>query len=114
MLLDAGADVNVRDRHGESPLQWAVVAGHVDIVHVLVDAGADINAGNVALYTPLHWAVKRDNLKMVLTLLGQKADVHARNKYGESPLDRMGSDVAQRLKTTYPEVFLEWWLINAS
>jgi ankyrin repeat protein len=40
MLLDAGADVNVADREGVTPLEHARRRGYDDIARALVDAGA--------------------------------------------------------------------------
>jgi outer membrane protein assembly factor BamB len=41
VLLDHKADVNVRDTfYKSSPLDWAIMRGHVDIVRLLVAAGA--------------------------------------------------------------------------
>jgi ankyrin repeat protein len=38
--IDSGADVNVRDKNGETTLNYAKVRGHADIVKILIAAGA--------------------------------------------------------------------------
>jgi uncharacterized protein len=43
-LLVAGADVNARDRHGQTALMLAAHGGHAALVDALVEAGADLNA----------------------------------------------------------------------
>lgn len=47
-LLSAGANVNARDRMGETALMAAVTLGDANIVKIkaLIDAGADVNASN--------------------------------------------------------------------
>ncbi|XP_071763948.1 fibronectin type 3 and ankyrin repeat domains 1 protein [Centroberyx gerrardi] len=41
LLLRAGADVNVRDRDGKTPLMIAVLNNHEDLVKLLLENGAD-------------------------------------------------------------------------
>ena len=45
LLLQAGADVNVRDEHGNTPLILSVMF-NADLVSALLEAGADVNAHN--------------------------------------------------------------------
>ena len=42
-VLDLGADVNARDRHGQTALMLAAHAGHLALVEVLVGRGASLN-----------------------------------------------------------------------
>lgn len=42
-LLDAGADVNARDEHGQTALMNAARDGHAAMVRALVARGADLN-----------------------------------------------------------------------
>lgn len=44
-LLDMGADPNAPDRHGWTPLMFAVMSNDVDTVEMLLDEGADPEAG---------------------------------------------------------------------
>ncbi len=41
MLLDAGADINVKDSLGETPLMKAAYGNHVDAVTLLLSRKAD-------------------------------------------------------------------------
>jgi ankyrin repeat protein len=43
-LLDRGADIDARDRHGQTALMLAAHAGHLDVVAVLIERGAELNA----------------------------------------------------------------------
>ena len=53
LLLDKGANVNVRDIGGETALICASRHGHVEIVRMLLDKGADVNVKALFGYTPL-------------------------------------------------------------
>uniref|UniRef100_A0A8C1ZKA8 Fibronectin type III and ankyrin repeat domains 1 n=1 Tax=Cyprinus carpio TaxID=7962 RepID=A0A8C1ZKA8_CYPCA len=46
ILLQAGADVNVRDKAGKTPLMVAVLNNHVELVKLLLDSGADHHMKN--------------------------------------------------------------------
>jgi ankyrin repeat protein len=38
----AGADVNARNTHGDSPLDYAARFGHADVAKLLLDRGANV------------------------------------------------------------------------
>lgn len=43
LLIQKGADVNLRDSHGCSLLNHAVMDGHRDIAELFLQNGADVN-----------------------------------------------------------------------
>ena len=57
VLIDSGADVNMKNNDGWTPLYCAVVEGFTDIVKLLVDAGAEINTKISSGRTPLEYAL---------------------------------------------------------
>lgn len=58
-LLQHGADPNLRDAGGNSPLMIAVTFGQVGLIPLLLAARANPNLGNTAGETPLIRAVQR-------------------------------------------------------
>jgi ankyrin repeat protein len=73
-LLQQGADPNIRDNKGVTPLLIAVGLSEPDLVQILLDAKANVNQGNASGETPLIRAVQIRDLGMVRTLLAADAD----------------------------------------
>ncbi|PZQ61981.1 MAG: hypothetical protein DI544_05095 [Sphingomonas taxi] len=73
-LLAKGADPNLRDGGGETPMMLAVQAGQPDLVQVLATAKANANLGNNGGETPLIRAVQRRDLALVRAVLAAGGD----------------------------------------
>ena len=85
--LEAGADLNARDGHQNTPLHWAARKGNPAVIQMLMVAGADLNARGWQQETPLHSAARNyENPAVVVTLLAAGADPEARNYTKETPL----------------------------
>lgn len=50
-LLDQGADPEAQDKKGETPLNWAALAGHRKVAELLIERGAAINGRNKGGFT---------------------------------------------------------------
>lgn len=57
-MIRAGADVNIKDNEGCTPLHWATRRGQVACMAALIQAGANIEAVNDHGMTPLNIAVR--------------------------------------------------------
>ncbi|PCG09058.1 hypothetical protein COA17_09175 [Sphingomonas ginsenosidimutans] len=68
-LLAKGADPNIRDGHGDTPMLLAVQYGQPEIVKILAAAKANANLANGSGETPLIRAVQRRDLTLVREVL---------------------------------------------
>ena len=67
-LIDSKADIEARDRHGETALHVAAAYGQTEAVQLLVDSQADINAKDQFGKTPLHNLAFLDDVDAVAAL----------------------------------------------
>jgi acyl-coenzyme A thioesterase PaaI-like protein len=91
-LVHNGANVNVRNAYGESPLYLAALFRHTAIVTCLLEQGADMAIANTEDgNTPLHVAALWGQLAAVEQLCRfggfGSAAITARNKGNKTPLD---------------------------
>lgn len=83
-LLQRGADPNIRNKKGVSPLQLATAMGFTEGVEALVKGGALINVSDQTGETPLIAAVHARNVQMVRLLLEKGADPDHNDNSGRS------------------------------
>ncbi|WP_034044982.1 ankyrin repeat domain-containing protein [Wocania ichthyoenteri] len=87
ILIKKGADVNLRNSYGTSPLFMAVLANSTQGVRILLEASARPNilhpkSGG----TPLFYAAQKKNIEMVKALIKAKANVNKATTRGLTPL----------------------------
>jgi len=114
LLISEGADVNVKNTEGLTPLHCAAREGHKEIVELLLAHDADVNIGDAdynrtaaefamksnhteivelliskgADISPLHFAIyMKDEIK-ARSLIEGGADVNRRTSFGTTPLSR--------------------------
>ena len=86
--LDDGVDLNAQDpQFGSTPLSWAALMGHTEVVTLLLERGADVNAQNRDGATPLHSAAFLGRTETVKLLLEKGADPKLRNNTGSPAID---------------------------
>lgn len=92
-LLDAGADVNRRDRNGNTALIVAALTGHDRLVDLLLANGADPNlrneltdSGCAGGYAALHYAARNGRTTIVAALLRCGAQVNLPRASDDLPL----------------------------
>jgi serine/threonine-protein phosphatase 6 regulatory ankyrin repeat subunit B len=84
--LNAGANIEVVDGKGMSPLVWASLRGNLKSVSLLLEKGANVNCQNRAGWTPLIQASAHGHLAVVRVLLESGADVNKATIHDESAL----------------------------
>jgi len=77
-LIEAGADVNLSDGMGMTPLHHAVCEKQLDTVHVLMQHGADVNLPNHFGETALHYALFIGYPDIISLLLSYHPNVNAK------------------------------------
>jgi uncharacterized protein len=88
-LIEAGAEVNLKDRVHTRPIPIVVAArrGKPEVMKVLIDAGADVNVRDAMGATPLMHAAWEGHEEVVRMLLQSGADVNAQSAEGVTALE---------------------------
>lgn len=86
-LTAKGANPNIRDKNGDTPLAIAARLGFVEGVKELVEAGAHLDITSATGETPLIAAVHRRDLAMVRLLLEHGANPDRTDNSGRSARD---------------------------
>lgn len=114
LLISEGAEVNVKNNEGLTPLHCAVREGHKEVVELLLAHDADVNIGDAGLnrtaaefamrshhtdivqllvskgadISPLHFALYMKDETKARSLIEGGVDVSRRTPNGTTPLDR--------------------------
>ncbi|WP_333023614.1 ankyrin repeat domain-containing protein, partial [Wolbachia endosymbiont of Pentidionis agamae] len=57
-LIKKGANVNAKDKKGNTALHLASKNGHEEVLNILLLNGAKTNVKNISNSTPLHYSIK--------------------------------------------------------
>ena len=85
-LLEAGADVELKDVNGWTPLLYAAVRGHLAVVKLLLKAGANIESKSRRSRTSLSYTAVKGHSAVIKQLLEAGADVESKSKRRKTPL----------------------------
>jgi hypothetical protein len=88
-LLQRGADPNIRNKKGLTPLQLATALSFTEGVEALIKGGANVNVSDQSGETPLIAAVHARNVAMVRLLLEKGADPDHNDNSGRSARNYM-------------------------
>ncbi|KAK5634765.1 hypothetical protein RRF57_010478 [Xylaria bambusicola] len=86
LLLDGGANAEVKDVYGWTPLLYATFSGHEAVVQLLLEKGTDIEAKNKNGRTPLSYAAEKGYKAILQLLLNKSANTEVKDNYGWTPL----------------------------
>jgi len=86
LLMDKGADVNVRNKEGNTPLHLAVRANNRQVVELLLSKSVALDLPNHRGDTALLLAVKLGHHEIVSLLIAAGADVNVQDQLGFSAL----------------------------
>ncbi|MFH0822125.1 MAG: ankyrin repeat domain-containing protein, partial [Pseudomonadota bacterium] len=75
VLVERGAQVNVRDREGKTPLIVAAGAGNLDTVEILLERGGEVNARTDYGWTAIMEAYFEGHPDVVAWLKGKGASL---------------------------------------
>ena len=96
LLLESGADVNMKNNYGLSPFIWVILNGRFDMVLLMLEnGGVNLNSSMHKGNTILHWIMKNGCENLISSpisflerndLYGKQVDVDAPNDDGNTPL----------------------------
>ncbi|XP_054286239.1 protein phosphatase 1 regulatory subunit 16A-like isoform X2 [Macrosteles quadrilineatus] len=83
----AGADLELHDDHGATPLHIAAANGYLRVVEFLLDQHVSTDVKDNDDWQPVHAAACWGHLEVVELLVHNGADLNARTKHDETPAD---------------------------
>ncbi|WP_265033965.1 ankyrin repeat domain-containing protein [Wolbachia endosymbiont (group A) of Sicus ferrugineus] len=75
-FIQKGADVNAKDKDGNTPLHLAAMKGKIDVVKILLEYNADVNTKNNEGRTALYYAANNNHQELVELLLAHGASYY--------------------------------------
>ena len=85
-LIEKGANVNIQNENGFTPLMWAAAFGQEKTVEKLIQAGADVNFQDERGRTALMFAVGSRKTATAKVLLENNAFVNSKDLFGFTSL----------------------------
>ncbi|GAB1298467.1 Ankyrin repeat domain-containing protein 31 [Apodemus speciosus] len=101
VLIESGADVNLKDNAGWTPLHKAASGGFDDVIRELLKAGANVNCENINGIVPLHGASKGNHIKAAEILLEHGANPSQKDQKQRTALDEADDEKMKELLKSY-------------
>jgi ankyrin repeat protein len=105
-LIAAGADVNARNRYGQTALMLAAHHGHLQVAEAIVDAGADLNVTAKYNLTALMLAIVAGHVAVARVITRAGADLHVKGSGAPGFSDKTAYDlaIAREMSELYAEL----------
>ncbi|RAV23230.1 ankyrin repeat domain-containing protein [Paenibacillus contaminans] len=87
LLIEAGADKEIKDVGRQSPLSIAITNNHYEITKYLMEAGADIHSKGPNNLQPIHFACAHGSREIIELLLSRGVDINQVDALKSSLLD---------------------------
>ncbi|KAK2175091.1 hypothetical protein NP493_753g01042 [Ridgeia piscesae] len=85
-LLASGANVNLADDDGDTPLHYSVFGNQPEVSGLLLSHGAMVDALNKVLCSSLHVAVSKQHPRCVDILLRHRCNANIQDSYGDTAM----------------------------
>ena len=92
LIIDKGANLEIKNKKGQTALHWAVLNKKIDFVQLLLEKGAKINAVDDTGTTPLMFSAYYKQADMLKLLVEKGANVKLKNKAKKSALSFANSN----------------------
>ncbi|GFT78303.1 ANK_REP_REGION domain-containing protein [Nephila pilipes] len=92
LLLEEGANIDIKDQNKNTSLHLAASNGHTDIVKLLMEKGSDLSVVNKEGNTSLHLAASNGHTDIAKLLLEKGSDLSVVNKGGNTSLHLAASN----------------------
>ena len=102
-LIACGANCNVHDQFGTSPLHYAARLNNISLMHELINAGANVAACDKAGLVPLHLAALYGWHEAVGCLLRAGASAAVSTSLGISPVELSKRAILRRTRGLFTE-----------
>lgn len=86
LLIKEGADINIKNKLGETLLHEVAKGGNADIVEILLSYGLEVDAKNKRGETPLIMAAKHENSNAFPVFIAHGSAINARDHVNATPL----------------------------
>jgi ankyrin repeat protein len=103
--LENGADVNCKDKWGQTPLMESSYYGYLEIVKVLIENGVDVNCKNDNGDTPLMNSSHMNHLEIVKVLIENGADWNIKDDDNWDFMDYLSKENEEIIIKKYPEEY---------